>query len=79
MKTKKITLVSHYFGTRLNLRVKPEVYEEMKTSDAPIWVIYFDMDAVAYGRKPRYITEYQARKVRNYFGESIEYFDKVEL
>lgn len=79
MKTRKITLVSHYLHVRLNMRVKPEVYEEMRNSSVPIWIVNRDIDAVAYGRKPRYITEYQARKVRNYFGESIEYFDKVEL
>lgn len=80
---KKITLISHYNGYELHLRVNQEAYNKLVNCDSSanrITLINEDLDRVKYGVKPRLLSEYQCRKIDNFFAKgSTEYFDRVIL
>ncbi len=79
MKTRKITLVSHYNKITLNLRINANCAQMLENMDDAIVGINNDIDRYRYGMDLVYLSESQAKKVSNYFKGSIEYFDKVEF
>lgn len=82
---KKITLISRYNGYELHLRVSQEAYNKLAncgglSSADRITLINEDLDRVKYGVKPKLISEYQCRKINNFFAKgNTEYFDRVIL
>lgn len=79
MKTRKITLVSHYNKITLNLRINENCAQILENMDDAIVGINNDIDRYRYGMNLAYLSESQAKKVSNYFKGSTEYFDKVEF
>lgn len=89
MKTKKITLVSHYNKFQLVLRIPTKVHDELKELHSMGSVNdYYAMDAInddieSYNQgknSVRYITKYQAEKINRYFSKcNIDYFDDIRF
>lgn len=89
MKTKKITLVSHYNKFQLVLRIPTKVHDELKELHSMGTINdYYAMDAInddieSYNQcknSVRYITKSQADKISRFFGkDNIDYFDEVNF
>ena len=82
---KKITLISRYYGYELHLRVSQEAYDKLAnceglSSTDRIALINEDLDRVKCGVKPKLLSEYQCRKIDNFFAKgNTEYFNRVVL
>ena len=64
----------------MNLRISEESYTKLLNSEDAILLINEDLDRVHYGYKPRYISDYQAKRVNRFFAQgNTNYFSKVEF
>lgn len=78
MKTTKITLISHYFGFKLNLRINAVCASILQSLEKPIDGINADLDRNYCGYNMKYISKGQAKKINTFFGEdNKDYFDEV--
>ena len=77
---KTIKLISRWNDQALKLRVSEESYTKLLKSDDAIMLINEDLDRAHYGYKPRYISEYQAKRVNRFFAKgNTNYFSRVEF
>ena len=77
---KKITLISHYLGLRLSLRVSDKTYEILRQAKDPMEKINYDRERIIYGYEPQLLSKWQHRKIATFFvKDSIEYFELVDF
>ncbi len=77
---KAITLISHYYGFKLNLRVSDSTYETLRQAEDPMVWINHDAARIANDYEPRLLSRGQHRKINTFFAKgNTEYFDKVEF
>ena len=79
MKTTKLTLTSRYFEFELNIRMDAEKAEKLMSAKAPMELINGDIDAVAYGFEPSYLTVSQVKKINSFFSKGdCNYFNDID-
>ena len=80
---KTITIISHYNGIELNLRLNDENYNALAAAliKKDITEIIDDNNLrTQYGYALKYFSPSQHRKINTFFAkDNIEYFDKIEL
>lgn len=75
---KIITLVSRWYGLKMNLRVPKRVADILSAPDG-MNKLNMDLDRYHYGCVPEYLTPYQCRRIINYFSEyDINYWETIE-
>ena len=79
MKTKGLTLTSHYFGIELKLRISEAAAKRIEEYAEPMDLINEAITGFDNG-SPRLFSDYQSRKIRNFFtADNKEYFDKISI
>lgn len=68
MKT-KLTLTSRFYGLSINILMDADKAEKLMTKEEPIEEINEDIDRFTTGFKTIYLTESQAKKIKNYFND----------
>lgn len=77
MKTRKLTLTTHYFGRKLNIRMDAEKADRLMSCEYPLYEVDIDLDIFCARYEMRYLTESQARKIIG-FNNDNDYFDKID-
>ncbi len=77
---KNITLKSRWNDLELKIRVPDNVYSKLSNSEDPMAIINEACDRVHYGYHSEILTDYQAKKINNFFAaNNVNYFCEVEL
>ena len=80
---KTITLISHYNGIELNLRLNDDNYNALAAAliKKDITEIIDDNNLrTQYGYAMKYFSQSQHRKINTFFAkDNIDYFDKINL
>lgn len=80
MKKTKLILTSHYFKLTMNIVMDADKAERLMSKECPMRWINHDIDRIADGFAPHYITASQARRIRTFFGvDNGEFFDSIRV